>query len=173
VFTVPAAYGFGAGHAPLVLLGWCAAALAFGGLVVLSTRVLVRRTLWARRLHLTLRAALLGLPPSRIALLALLSAGAEELLFRAAMVPSVGVWVSAVIFGLLHVAPGAGFAWSLWATVMGVCFGALFLASGSLWPPLLAHALINYENMHYICNYDPLPLHMDRLPPQGSRREVV
>lgn len=27
---------------------------------------------------------------------------------------------------------------------------------------VLARAVINYENMQYICNYDPTPLDMDR-----------
>jgi membrane protease YdiL (CAAX protease family) len=121
-----------------------------------------------------LRATLLGLPPGRIALLAVLSATAEELLFRAALVPSMGLWASSLVFGLAHVSRSSSkLAWSLWAFVMGLAFGALFLASGSLWPSIVAHALINYENMHYICNYDPTPLDMDRENPQPAQRGLL
>jgi membrane protease YdiL (CAAX protease family) len=153
---------------------WCVIAIVLAIAVVAITRWLVQRTQWARRLHLALRGPLLGLTPSRIALLSLLSATGEELFFRAALTPSVGLWASALIFGLCHATPDVGGpSWSIWAFVMGLVFGALFLASGSLLPSMLAHALINHENMHYICNYDPTPLDIDRLTTQGSRRGSV
>jgi membrane protease YdiL (CAAX protease family) len=158
---------------PWLLGVWCAVAIALALIVAAITRWLVQRTHWARRLHLTLRGPLLGLTPSRIALLSVLSATAEELFFRAALTPVIGLWSSAVIFGLCHAAPRAGLSWSIWAFVMGLLFGALFFASGSLLPPILLHALINHENMHYICNYDPTPLDIDRLTTQGSRRGSV
>jgi membrane protease YdiL (CAAX protease family) len=153
---------------------WCGAAVGVAVSVVLLTRELVHRTRWARQLHQSLRGALLGLSTSRIALLSLLSATAEELFFRAALAPSLGLLASAVLFGAAHISPAEPkLAWSLWALVMGLVFGLLFFASGSLLPPLLAHALINYENMHYICNYDPTPLDIDRRRPQDSRRESL
>jgi membrane protease YdiL (CAAX protease family) len=130
---------------------------------VASTRLLVSRTAWARELHLTLRAALLGLPAGRVAQLALLSSVSEELLFRGALMPTLGLWGSSLLFGVLHVSPrGTYFAWALWALVMGLLFGALFAASGTLLAPILAHALINYENMQYIIHYDPTPLDKSR-----------
>jgi membrane protease YdiL (CAAX protease family) len=131
---------------------------------IASTRVLVARTTWARELHLTLRAALLGMPTGRVAQLAVLSSLSEELLFRAALMPAVGLLASSLLFGLLHVSPrGSYVAWALWATVMGFLFGALYSASGTLLAPILAHALINYENMQYIIHYDPTPLDKRRL----------
>jgi membrane protease YdiL (CAAX protease family) len=173
VFRAPAV-PWAVPRGPWLLGVWCLIAILLAIIVIITTRWLVVRTRWARRLHMTLRGPLLGLTPSRIALLSVLSASAEELFFRAALTPSTGLWGSALIFGLCHVTPKAGgISWSLWALVMGVAFGALFLASGSLLPPLLAHALINHENMHYICNYDPTPLDIDRLTPQGPRRGSV
>jgi membrane protease YdiL (CAAX protease family) len=131
---------------------------------IASTRVLVARTVWARELHLTLRAALLGMPSGRVAQLAVLSSVSEELLFRAALQPAAGLVGSSLLFGLLHVSPrGTYVAWALWATLMGFLFGALYLASGTLLAPILAHALINYENMQYIIHYDPTPLDKGRL----------
>ncbi len=160
-------------RSPWFLGLWCLIAVALALAVVATTRGLVQRTRWARRLHLNLRGPLLGLAPRRIALLSALSATAEELFFRAALTPSVGVWASALIFGLCHLTPRAGLSWSLWAFVMGLLFAALFLVSGSLWPPILLHALINHQNMHYICNYDPTPLDIDRITAQRPRRGSV
>lgn len=49
--------------------------------------------------------------------------------------------VSSVLYGLNHMAFGPTSVVS--KTLAGLIFGGLFLASGSLWPPLLAHALSN------------------------------
>jgi membrane protease YdiL (CAAX protease family) len=139
-------------------------AVAVAVVTIVSTRVLVARTVWARELHLTLRTALLGTPSGRVAQLALLSSVSEELLFRAALQPAVGLVASSLLFGVLHVSPrGTYVAWAVWATVMGLLFGLLFAASGTLLAPILAHALINYENMQYIIHYDPTPLDRGRL----------
>lgn len=152
---------FGARYAGAV--GLClGAALALG--TILATRVLVVHTRWARELHLTLRAALVGTSPRRVAQLALLSGISEELLFRSALAPSLGIVASSLLFGLMHIAPrGIYLAWALWASVMGMAFAVLFEASGTLLAPILAHVLINYENMQYIIHYDPTPLDSDRL----------
>jgi membrane protease YdiL (CAAX protease family) len=119
---------------------------------------------------MTLRGLLLGLTPGRMLQLSVLSALSEELLFRALLVPMMGLVPSALVFGVLHISPrGTSVAWPVWAFAMGVSFGALFEASGTLFAPILAHALINYENMQYISNYDPSPLEIDR----PGRREVT
>ena len=171
---------FQAPHVPWATLSspwflgvWCVIAIVLAIAVVATTRWLVQRTRWARRLHLNLRGPLLGLTPGRIALLSVLSATAEELFFRAALTPSVGVWGSSLLFALCHLTPKVGLSWSVWAFVMGLLFAALFLVSGSLWPPILLHALINHQNMHYICNYDPTPLDIDRIAAHGPRRGPV
>lgn len=133
-----------------------AIALALTAATLLATRLLVRGTRWARSLHTSLRSSLLGASNLRLLALASASALAEELFFRAALVPAFGMYASALLFGILHASPrGTYVAWMIWATLMGVAFGALFLTSGSLLPPLLAHALINFGNMHFVCKYDP------------------
>ncbi len=134
----------------------CALALLVVVITVWSTRVLVARTQWARALHRELRITLVGSSAGQLAVLASLSAFAEELFFRAALQPVVGLVAASCAFGLVHVSPrGTGVAWTAWALLMGLVFGVLFEASGSLIVPIVAHALINYENMQYICNYDP------------------
>jgi membrane protease YdiL (CAAX protease family) len=138
-------------------------AVLLAAATVALTRVLVARTRWAKNLHLTLRAALGAPSPLRVLSLSALSAISEELLFRAALQPLIGVALSALLFGLVHVSSRETYlAWSLWAGAMGMLFGLLFEASGTLLAPMLAHALINYENMQYIVHYDPTPLDIDR-----------
>jgi membrane protease YdiL (CAAX protease family) len=154
---------FSAEPAHALVIGF-AAAFAIAAATVTVTRLLVTRTEWARRLHLALRVYVIDLTFSRIVLLSLLSAAGEELLFRAALQPSLGIITSACLFGAVHVPPrGTGLVWPLWATLMGVAFGILYQAAGHIGPPILAHALINYENMQYIRSYDPTPLDISRL----------
>ena len=167
VWSSPQAAWFASEPSLAWTLGLAAAGLTAWG-TLWSTRILVRRTQWARRLHLALRAALTGISMPHLATLAALSALAEELFFRAALAPALGMVPAAILFGLAHVSPpGTRFAWTLWATLMGIVFHVLFLGSGHLAVPILAHAIINYENMQYIVNYDPTPLDMDRPQPHG------
>lgn len=146
------------------LLG-VALTLALAWVTLRGTRLLVARTRWAAQLHGHLRSELLGLSAPQMVLLAGLSAWSEELLFRAALGPSVGFLGSSLLFGLVHYAPGESYVpRALWAGGMGLCLSALYLVSGTLLAPIAAHWLINYENMQYICNYDPTPLDIDRDP---------
>lgn len=125
--------------------------LVIGLVVVAMTRVLVRRAAWARRLHVQFGAFLKTSSTRQIALLALSSGVAEELFFRAAMQPTAGLWVTSLLFGFAHWAPDASLrAWTVWAVVMGFVFGLLYEYTGSVAGPMLAHVLINYENMHFI-----------------------
>jgi membrane protease YdiL (CAAX protease family) len=169
VFDAPRAPRFA--HDPwLALAIGIALALFVTAATVRGTRWLVTRTRWARMLHQSLRAALLGATSRRLLLLAVGSACAEELLFRAALVPLLGVLGSALAFGALHVSgPDTYLGWMLWATLMGVVFSVLFLGSGSLWPAIVAHAAINYENMQYLCNYDPAAASSASVSPQCGR----
>jgi hypothetical protein len=139
--------------------------LALAWTTVRATRLLVTQTHWAARLHLHLRSELLGMSPSQMVLLAGLSAWSEELLFRAVLGPALGVVGSSVLFGVIHAAPRHSYLPRAgWAFAMGLLLSGLYLTSGTLLAPVVAHWLINYENMQYICNYDPTPLDIDRAP---------
>jgi membrane protease YdiL (CAAX protease family) len=143
-------------------------ALAVARLTVRATRVLVARTQWARQLHGELRAALLGTSSARMALQAGLAALSEELFLRAALGPAIGFVASSAAFGCAHLSSRDGqVPWALWAGAMGLLFSALYLLSGSLLAPILAHWLINYENMQYICRYDPTSLHTENTAPRS------
>lgn len=127
-------------------------------LVVAATRVMVRRVGWARALHVEFRGLLGPLAGWEIAFFALTSGVAEEVFFRGAMQPAVGIVVSSLVFGVVHVGPGRKFLpWTLWAIGMGFVFAGLYQLTGELLAPIVAHVAINYENMHFIAGYDPSP----------------
>lgn len=147
----------------LPLVGWRALAVSAGlgvvltALVVLSTRLTVSRLSWAQRLHLDLRPVASGLSTGQIAVIALFSSLGEELLFRGLLQPWLGVLPTAVVFGLCHQMPGeARWVWVTWTTAVGLAFGVIFAATGSLLGALLAHAVINALNLAFLRDHDPL-----------------
>ncbi len=76
-----------------------------------------------------------------VLLFSLLAAVPEELLFRGAMQASLGLLVTAVIFGALHALTRVYF---VYATVAGLFLGGLALLSGQLWLPIGAHFAIDF-----------------------------
>lgn len=120
-------------------------------LVVAATPALIKRTAWARALHAELKEIISPLSPAEITLLALASGLGEELFFRGALQPVLGLLLTSLIFGALHVGPKKVFlAWTFWAFVMGLLFGLIFELTGVLWGPVLAHVGINQRNMTFI-----------------------
>ena len=141
------------GH-PLSLVGGIF--LAF--LTVRASRIAVARFGWARSLHTDLRAPVRGAGDGTLIVLGLASGLAEELFFRGLLAPLVGVLVSSVAFGALHQLRGrTGWIWSGWAAGMGLLFGGLFLATGSLLGPVVAHVAINVTNLRYLRDTDVAP----------------
>ena len=86
-----------------------------------------------------------------IVILALCSSVGEELLFRGALLPWLGLWWQAAAFALLHVGPGRRFLpWTVSALVLGVGFGALAVWTTNLGAPIAAHFTINFLNLRFI-----------------------
>jgi len=134
-------------------LGTC-----FGLLVAIGTRYAVPRFAWARDLHRELRPLTQGLSGLGIVALAVTSSLGEELLFRGLLQPWLGLWLSALLFGVLHQLAGPSrWIWAGWATVVGLLLGAIFALTGSLAGPLAAHALVNGLNLSYLKQHDPEP----------------
>jgi membrane protease YdiL (CAAX protease family) len=89
-----------------------------------------------------------------LVLLALWPAAAlEELLFRSLPLGGLGwlaspwwlLWPLALFFGLLHWPQGG---WGIvGTTLLAVLLSWLFLATSSIWPPLIAHYLINMSQL--------------------------
>ena len=96
-----------------------------------------------------------GPRPPRLAVIGMMLVGivlaplAEELLFRGVVYPglrsALGPWpavpLSAVLFGLAH--RDHGKVAVVFAAIVGVAFALLVEGSGSLWPAVLAHLLVN------------------------------
>jgi membrane protease YdiL (CAAX protease family) len=138
-------------HAYSLALG-----IALGALVVVVTRRLVERAAWAQELANALRPFARGLSGIGIVVVALFSSLGEELLFRGLLTPAIGLWLSALLFGVMHQMKGPSrWAWVGWACVVGLLFGILFVSTGSLLGPIAAHAVINGFNLNYLQNHDP------------------
>lgn len=125
--------------------------LAIGIVVVLLSRLAVRYFAWARRLHQDFRSILGEQTGREILVLALASSVGEELFFRGALMPWLGIWPQALIFAALHVGPGRRFLpWTLAAFIIGTGFGYLVDWTGDLGAPIAAHFTINYLNLRFI-----------------------
>ena len=125
--------------------------VAAGVLVVLLTQAATRRYRWAKRLHNSFKDVLGPLTTRDIITLAAASSIGEEVLFRGALMPWLGLWVQAAVFACLHVGPGKRFVpWTAMAFAMGVGFGLLAQVTGNLGAPIAAHFMINFLNLKFI-----------------------
>jgi membrane protease YdiL (CAAX protease family) len=154
----------------LSLAGWLRHTASVAGGVVLAlatvraTRAFVGRCGWAKALHADLRPAVREASDGTLLVLGIASGVAEELFFRGLMAPALGLVLSSLAFGALHQLRGrAGWVWATWAAVMGLLFGALFLSTGSLLGPIVAHASINVVNLRFLRDTDVEPAEPRRL----------
>jgi membrane protease YdiL (CAAX protease family) len=125
--------------------------LAVGLAVVFISRLAVHRFEWARQLHRSFRGLLGNLGPRDVLILAAASSIGEEILFRGALLPWLGVWPSTAVFALLHIGPGLRYLpWTASAFAAGLMFAGLAIWTGDLGAPIVAHFVINYLNLGYI-----------------------
>ena len=94
-----------------------------------------------------LRSFFLNVPYRQLAGLAVLSGLAEEALFRGVLLQEVGLAVSSLIFGLLHVGDRRAVLWSL---AVGVGLGLLYRATGNLAHCIALHAASNAFSFHLL-----------------------
>src|SRR5258708_6324106 len=73
-----------------------------GAATIAATRILVRRTRWARALHFALRPAARGADDAALLAVAVASAAGEALLFRGLLLPLVAVIPASRPFAALH-----------------------------------------------------------------------
>lgn len=77
-------------------------------------------------------------------LVSLFSGMGEEALFRGAVQPEFGIVVASIVFGLVHIGPDRRYlVWTAWALLAGFLFGALYIVTGGLLAPVVAHVLHN------------------------------
>ncbi len=127
--------------------------LGVGAALVGASRLLSVASAAGRALRDAL-AGVLGRPgPAATLFLAALSGVAEEAFFRGALQPRVGVVAASLLIGLAHFVPRREFlAWPVFGCAAGLVFGALFLATGNLVAPVLAHCIVNALNLRWLAS---------------------
>ena len=139
---------------PTHLNAWiesAAVGLGSGLLLVVSSRLAATHLSWVRALAGEFRNMMGHLAPREAFCVALLSGCSEEILFRAALQPAVGVWLTTLIFGILHVGPTRRFIpWTIMALAAGLLFGGLFAYTGNVFASALAHVTVNFLNLRYL-----------------------
>jgi uncharacterized protein len=137
--------------------------VGLGLLTVAGSHVLERTTQWARELSAEFRKILGNLSPGQVLIFALASGIGEEIFFRGFLQQALsdrafggeisgwvlGLVVSSVLFGLLHIGPDRSkfLPWTIMALVLGFAFGALYLFTGNILGPVIAHFVINFLNL--------------------------
>lgn len=142
--------------------------VALGLLTVAASRILERTTEWARVLGEEFHKILGRLTPAQALIFALSSGVAEEVFFRGFLQQALsdlvfggefggwvaGLIVASLVFGLIHVGPDRKkfLPWTIMALVLGVFFGLLYLYTGNILAPVVAHITINFFNLLHITN---------------------
>lgn len=139
---------------PQVMIG-ILAGLIMGLGIVFASRLSITRFEWARALHRDLRHLLGPLPDSEIVVLSLASSIGEEIFFRGALMPVVGLVASSAVFALLHIGPKLRYLpWTLSSFGAGLMFGQLFLWSGDLTGAVVAHFTVNFLNLRHLSQHE-------------------
>jgi uncharacterized protein len=142
------------GRDPAVVTG-ILGGLAVGLLIVFASRMALYRFEWARALHRELRHLLFPLTDTEIVVLAAASSVGEEMFFRGALLPAIGLFGSSAIFALLHIGPKARYLpWTASSFVVGLLFGAMYQWTGDLTGPVVAHFVINFLNLRHLAQVE-------------------
>jgi len=125
--------------------------VAVGLVVVLLCHVLYRLSRTAREASDTMASFFGPIGVGVAVWLALLSGFVEELCFRGALWPQLGLVGTSVFFAICHVVPMRKLAlYPLFAFFAGLLFGLLRARTGSIWSPVAAHVTINALNLAYL-----------------------
>jgi membrane protease YdiL (CAAX protease family) len=146
----PNIYEYGPRHAWWLWAG-PSLGLAFGLAMVFLSRLATHSMEWARVLHQEFHAVVHELSSKEIFILAAASSVGEEMFFRGAMLPAIGLWSSSVLFAAMHVRAQWRFLpWTIMSFIMGLAMGLLQMKTGNLGAPIVAHFTINFLNLTYI-----------------------
>ena len=139
--------------------------VAVGLITVVASQVLDRTTSWAQELGREFGKVLGPVDMSAALIFAIASAIGEELLFRGFLqqILSVSVFggpygdwvalaVATLVFGLLHMGPDIKkfWPWTVMALVLGGVFGWMYMYTGNILAPMLAHFTVNFFNLQAI-----------------------
>jgi membrane protease YdiL (CAAX protease family) len=161
---VALALGWLLGHDPTDTLSWSPMALGLGvaaalpawGLVVAAHRLRPRLLeSMMRMVDGLLVPAFARWTWGELLLVSLLAGVGEELLFRGvvqqALVSPLGTWpalvTASLVFGIVHALSAS---YAVFATLMGLYLGWLWMASGNLLVPIAAHAAYDFLTLVYL-----------------------
>ncbi|CAK9870731.1 unnamed protein product [Sphagnum jensenii] len=124
---------------------------AIGSVVVVASMRQLLASLWpayAQSSNAANKQVLGLLEPFDYLLVSFLPGISEELLFRGALLPLIapdwrGVAISGIVFGTLHLSGGRNSAFALWASFVGVLYGAAALSTTNVAVPMIAHSIAN------------------------------
>jgi uncharacterized protein len=73
----------------------------------------------------------------------------EELLFRGVMLPAIGldpigIVLSSLCFGVLHMTNAQQWPYAVWATAIGIILAVTMVETGNLFIPIVAHVTTNF-----------------------------
>ncbi|MFC1525059.1 lysostaphin resistance A-like protein [Planctomycetota bacterium] len=129
--------------------------------VILAGILLSERLSFIRKLEHEFRTVLGQLKFHHCIILALSSGLAEETFFRGGLQPLIGLVPTSLVFGLAHFPlKKTLLPWTVFAFIMGLLLGWLYLETQSLFTPIITHSLINLVNL-YRLTHNNLPSHSE------------
>lgn len=125
-------------------IGWAlvaAAAIGLTDLIALLLHVRIAGRGVVERIHRTLTEILDGISPAGALGAGLVAGIGEELLFRGALQPRVGLAVTTLLFAAAHLGTRPLLAIAPWVALEGLIFGLLYQQTGNLLYPMVAHGI--------------------------------
>jgi membrane protease YdiL (CAAX protease family) len=84
-----------------------------------------------------------------IGLIAIFSGVSEEIFFRGVLQSQIGLFLSSIIFGCVHIWKATAILYGIYAAIIGLYFGVLYTLTGNLWVPVIAHITNNFVAILY------------------------
>ena len=91
-----------------------------------------------------------GIGVREVVVIALAAGIGEELLFRGALQPEIGLLPASLVFGALHMGGRGTLTFGCWVALMGAALGWLAAATGGLLAPVVAHAVYDAAALVHI-----------------------
>lgn len=126
------------------------------GLLVMNMLTLtvgVRYFAWCRRIKVLMdddvAPLFRGFSVGAALLLAVMSGISEEVLFRGVLQTQWGLVAASILFGLAHIWRKDALVYGVYAAVIGVLLGGVYMLTHNLWAPILAHVVNNFVAILY------------------------
>lgn len=136
---------------PILALHHGVVGLAGGAVLVVVSRLLER---WIPSVETLTHgfAQMLGqFTPRYACLAAMASSIGEEIFFRGFLQSWWGLFLSSLVFALLHIGPDKRFiSWPFLAFGASLLLGSLMIYTGTIWASVIAHGVVNFVNLNHI-----------------------